>query len=224
MIKKINYKNDVYIDVKQHILNGHYPPGHKLNERALGDSYGLSRTPVREALNLLEQEGWINIIPHKGAFVSKIDDTFIKEIIDIRVILEPAIIDLLYNKINSSRIKELDTILRLTCKVDPKDGDDFIKLDRLFHLKLVEWTDNQNLIELFKSLNDKIYLVGRIALSSEDYTRSISTLKEHTDIVTALKAKNFSLAKSFMTTHMLETRRRIYQYLLSKKDGEPFLK
>src|SRR5437879_5077931 len=75
--------------LRQSILDGTYPAGSQLRQDALGEAYGVSRIPVREALFQLEAEGLVKIVPQKGAIVSELSLDEINDVFDLRVILEP---------------------------------------------------------------------------------------------------------------------------------------
>ena len=78
----------VYHSIRNAILSGKYMPGDELKEKNIGDELGVSRTPVREALRQLELEGLISIIPNKGAFVEGVSLDDVRDIYEIRALLE----------------------------------------------------------------------------------------------------------------------------------------
>ena len=104
------FGNIAYQKIKAAILNEMYEPNQILNERKLAEEFQISRTPVREALKILEGEGWVKIIPWKGAIVNQITQKEIDEIFQIRLIIEPAIIELLQNKIDYKKRAYLDKL------------------------------------------------------------------------------------------------------------------
>src|SRR6187401_3158712 len=78
--------------LRQSILDGTYPAGSQLRQDALGEAYGVSRIPVREALFQLEAEGLVRIVPQKGAIVSELSFDEINDVFDLRLILEPRLL------------------------------------------------------------------------------------------------------------------------------------
>ena len=78
--------------LRQAILDGTYPAGSQLRQDALGDIYGVSRIPVREALFQLEAEGLVRIVPQKGAIVSELSLDEINDVFDLRGIMEPRLL------------------------------------------------------------------------------------------------------------------------------------
>ena len=201
------FGNIVYQKIKIAILNEMYEPNQILNERKLAEEFQISRTPVREALKILEGEGWVKIIPWKGAIVNKITQKEIDEIFQIRLIIEPAIIELLQNKIDYKKRAYLDKLYENQKKAKTKK--EFILADREFHMTFAEWTENLQLIEMVKGLNDKIYMVGHKAINSKDSKREEETLEEHYKIIQALKNNDIMMAKNFMIAHVIETKNNI---------------
>ena len=201
------FGNIAYQKIKAAILNEMYEPNQILNERKLAEEFQISRTPVREALKILEGEGWVKIIPWKGAIVNQITQKEIDEIFQIRLIIEPAIIELLQNKIDYKKRAYLDKLYKNQKKTKTKK--EFILADREFHMTFVEWTENLQLIEMVKGLNDRIYMVGHKAINSKDSKREEESLEEHYKIIQALKNNDIMLAKNFMIAHVIETKNNI---------------
>ena len=205
------FGNIVYQKIKSAILNEMYEPNQILNERKLAEEFQISRTPVREALKILEGEGWVKIIPWKGAIFNQITQKEIDEIFQIRLIIEPAIIELLQNKIDYKKRIYLDRLYENQKKAESKK--EFILADRVFHMTFVEWTENLQLIEMVKDLNDRIYMVGHKAINSKDSKREKESLEEHYKIIQALKNNDIMLAKNFMIAHIIETKNNINQII-----------
>ena len=201
------FGNIAYQKINAAILNEMYEPNQILNERKLAEEFQISRTPVREALKILEGEGWVKIIPWKGAIVNQITQKEIDEIFQIRLIIEPAIIELLQNKIDYKKRAYLDKLYENQKKTKTKK--EFILADREFHMTFAEWTENLQLIEMVKGLNDRIYMVGHKAINSKDSKREEESLEEHYKIIQALKNNDIMLAKNFMIAHVIETKNNI---------------
>ena len=83
-----NLRDDIYEIVKEMIISREIQPGEKINEEALADRLGISRTPVRETLCRLETEGIVKIIPRRGTFVGKLSKERVMWILEVREVLE----------------------------------------------------------------------------------------------------------------------------------------
>lgn len=205
------FGNKAYQEIKSRILNEIYKSGEVLNERKLAEQLKISRTPIREALKLLEGEGWIKIAPWKGAVISEMTLQKIEEIFQIRIVIEPAIIELLQNKIDYKRRIILDKLYEQ--QKNAKTKKEFMQIDRKLHMTFVEWTDNALLYEMVKELNDKIYMVGHKAINPDTSTRDMESLEEHKRIIEALKKNDILSAKNLMILHIMETRRNLLKNL-----------
>lgn len=89
MVQKAQpYKYQVYNEIKRGILKGQYVPGDVLTERRLSEEMGISRTPIREAMQMLEHDGWLVVETYKGALVREFDLEYVLEVLKIRKSLE----------------------------------------------------------------------------------------------------------------------------------------
>ena len=86
--KQLSYKYQVYNELKKGILTGQYPPGSVMNERKLSEEMGISRTPIREGLQMLARDGWLQMETYKGAVVREFDPHYMWELSRIRYALE----------------------------------------------------------------------------------------------------------------------------------------
>ena len=100
-------KDKAYDELKELIISGKLEANERIDEDFLSKSLNVSRTPVREAINRLEQEGWINIVPRKGMFVNNISLKEINDIFQVRSNLEPIILEMAFYKINREDLVSL---------------------------------------------------------------------------------------------------------------------
>lgn len=131
-------KLNVYGKLKENIQFLEMKPGTKIVESDLAKEFGVSRTPVREALKRLEEERFIDIYPQRGTYVSKIDFTVVKEMAYMRHILETDVLrDLCEKKIPVRRAVE-ENLLMMELALKNSDYESYIKQDALFHRTLFE--------------------------------------------------------------------------------------
>ena len=110
-------KDKAYTIIKERILSGFYEPNTMLNEVALSDELGISRTPIREALNDLEHEMLVNVLPKKGTQVSEINFDVVRDIFQVRMLIEPYILRQfgpLIDKLQLLRIKSIQENAEIT--------------------------------------------------------------------------------------------------------------
>lgn len=209
--KQLSYKFKVYEKIKEDIITGVIPQGEVLNERKLSEELGISRTPIREALQLLNRDGWILIETYKGAVVRTFDMDYVEKVLKVRKSLEILAVEDATNNANESDLEYMNSILdkqeRSFIDYNPTD---FMKLDRQFHEKIYAMSKNEILINLLGNINDIIRFFGIKALREPE--RNKSTLKEHRNILNSMVKKDVKSAKQDMEYHMQQTSANIYNH------------
>jgi len=207
--KVVTYKDKVYKEIKAAIIAQKIKPCEILNERKLAEELGISRTPVREALQMLVNDGWVSVEPWKGAYVNPITEQVLTEVFQVRLALESLAMELIVEKIS---IEELDTISEILVKQEKLkenyQADEFIKVDREFHMVLAGITNNKILIDMLNNLSDMIRRIGVQAV--QDVNRYMETLDEHYNILNALKEKNKAGSVYAMQQHILLTKENVF--------------
>jgi len=148
-------KQKVIEDIKYKIITQYYKPGEAMKEKDLMEDYNIGRTPLREALINLKNEGFVNIISKQGTFVSPIDIYEFKNIIKIRKNLEKLALELAIDMINSDQLNCLSEILEKIKKImdkDPYNFEEYWKYEALFHNTIYKSTNNHLLYEFLKKL------------------------------------------------------------------------
>ncbi|MGW5383619.1 GntR family transcriptional regulator [Nocardia sp. NPDC003963] len=155
-----------------------------LSESEVAQSAGTSRTPVREALLRLQAEGWLQIIPKKGAYIPPISEREIEAVMEARALVEDWCIRRVVPA-DPSFVAELERIVAAQeALIDDPAG--FIEHDRIFHRTLVRQAGNPVLAEFYESLRERQIRMGMRAMAKENRARTV--LEEHAAIVRALAA------------------------------------
>lgn len=201
MLKIKSYKEAAYDEIKERIISGAYKPGEVLNERELSKDFGISRTPIREALQKLSFEGWILNEPNKKNEVRNFDLDYIIQTQKVRAALEILAIQEAFDNINDEDIMNLESILKK--QKSAKDYNEFIKIDRDFHEFIYKKSKNQVLLSLMDNINDIVRHFGLLALDMPGRTKE--TIKEHTELLNALKNKDKKITINHMEKHMEKT-------------------
>jgi DNA-binding GntR family transcriptional regulator len=189
--------------LKTSIIRQEYTPGSRLVDQEVADRLGVSRTPVREAINRLAAEGLLEITPRRGVFVVALSQQEIKELYDVREALEILALELAENSLTDEKISKLEiTIADYRSAFDKGDLLSCFDLDRRFHECLVESSGNSVLIETYRSLSGKIQ-ISRWR-HCHDRARTVKSLNEHEAILNALANHDVSLAKE-LTHHHIHT-------------------
>ena len=211
--KQLPYKHKVYAAIKKDILQGHYAPGDILNERRLSEELGISRTPVREALQMLEQDGWLKMETYKGAVVREFDPHYMRNLSRIRTALEVCALEEAVSNITEKDLEELARIQDMQKKTLEKfDVKSFITWDQQFHSYLYDLSQNQELIHLLRNYYDIFRFLGTQAVLSTEERRH-STLAEHQRILDSLKEGNDTEAVQALKAHMQNTELNILRQL-----------
>lgn len=206
-------KQIAYERIKEEITNNRFKPGTLLVERQLCEALNISRTPVREALKQLINEGLVDFINGKGAFVTNVTYEDIIEIYTIREVLEGLACRLAAQLISDERIGELENIYKnLIEAVDSKELDLVIKEDLKFHNCIIESTGNHRLKNMIENMQDQI---KRITYTiSDDQHRKILSLKHHKGIFEAIRLRDADKAEQIMKVHIRNSK----EYHISKMD------
>ena len=182
--KQLGYKYQVYNEIKKGIMTGVYPPGFVMNERKLSEELGISRTPIREGMQMLARDGWLQMETYKGTVVREFDPHYMWELTRVRSALELSAIE--------------DAVKNVTEK------------DREFHTYIYQMSQNRELLKLLSNYYDMFRFMGMQAVRGTDKRRQ-TTIDEHQGILDALKQKNVEAAVRAMKIHMEETEKNINQ-------------
>ena len=193
-------------DLREKIIIGEFVPGQKINEIQLASTLGISRSPLREALRVLENERLIVSIPRRGSFVTQISLEDLKEAYQIREMIECYAIDLL----KENQIKELPGVISCADKAtvldEPLEGDPpKVKLAYLAgmancHYALIESTGNNRLFQLYQTVHSSINRYIFLNAFREGVLRH--GREEHHQILECIQRGKYAEAKTAMRTHI----------------------
>jgi DNA-binding GntR family transcriptional regulator len=208
----MNLKEGVIRELQRAITAGEYQPGEHLTEAALCERFKVSRTPIREALNQLEKEGFVKITPAAGARVVELSPQQIMDVYDLLIIMEGAASRLASGHITEEQIRKLEEYNFLFEKaVEQGNAELSFQINWQFHWLITEATRNPYLIDVrlnFRRLIDRIGPV--FALMPAQVKAS---LNEHRRITQALKARNPALSEFLMREHLETAKKRLAAHL-----------
>jgi DNA-binding GntR family transcriptional regulator len=192
----------VYENLKARIINNFIKPGEPLNEGVLSKELKISKTPIREALQQLEKEGFIENIPVKGAFVSRISIQDIREIFEIREILECEVIKRAAFKADPDRVEAIRKKFVSSESDSKKASAGHFKSGDEVHAFIFETFGNNRLKEIYKRLQDHIVRTRIHFFNQSQSGRSEGSFKEHLEILDALKAQDPVRAENAIRNHL----------------------
>lgn len=194
-------KNEVYFALKQAIISGAIPPGMMVNESELAQRYSVSRTPVREALILLGQEGFVESLPRAGYLVTQLTVSEVQESFHLREVLEVEGARLAANSITEPEILGLEKhILGIPPEINPG-------YNREFHMIIARASRNRRLARLVEQLLDEM---DRILIFDPQMAGPAQP-DEHQVIITAMRAHNPDDAQDAMRAHIRAVKTRVLE-------------
>lgn len=198
-------KSQVYQDIKKDIIHGVYKGGEQLATNELADRYNISVTPVRDALNALQQEGLVEILPRIGYFVSHLTMQDIQDIFDLRSILEGASAELAAKYITE---EELSYLEQIPSDYIPGDDESYLKYlvnNRNFHYHIALASRNKRLAEMVAKLLDQMQRLVFLGIDFMDTTEDI--MIHHPHVIAALRKQDGAEARRVMVEGIETTKR-----------------
>lgn len=191
-------------EIKGSILDGVYPPGHRLIEEALAAQMGVSRNPVREALRHLEDSGFVEIMPRKGAWVATIDRADAIDLFQVRAALEALSARLAAELATGADIEHLEGIVQEgESAVDEGRFDALPGLNSKFHAKIASISGNKKLESMILSLRDQIQWI----YSRYIRDRATDSWHEHRHLFEAIARGEEDVAAHIALSHISEAER-----------------
>jgi len=194
--------------LRQRIFSHELPPGTWIDEQALALDYGISRTPLREALKVLASEGLVTLKPRRGCYVTEISERDLDEIFPLMAMLEGRCAFEAAQKARPEDVARLEAIhARLEKHATDGDREAFFDANQEFHRVVQELADNRWLLQVIQDLRKVLKLTRMHSLSIEG--RLQESLVEHRAIMAGLKAGNAEQAEKAMHAHLLSGRQAL---------------
>lgn len=196
----------VFQTLEEDILQGRLKPGEVITELRLSKALGVSRTPIREALQHLEQESLVEIRPNRGAVVLGITRDDLEVIYDMRIRLEGLAASLAAKTADEEQLNAMKEVLDLQeFYVEKNDPDEQEIFDSRFHEMVYEFSGKRILYEVLKNLHRRITRYRRLSVTDMDRARKAIT--EHREIYEAIRDGNGSLADTLTIRHVENAKR-----------------
>ena len=184
--------------LRQRIFAGELAPGSWIDELRIAEEYGISRTPLREALKVLAAEGLVTMKVRRGAYVTEVNDKDQRDVYHLLSLLESDAAGVVAERASESELKELQD-LHLQLKAAQQNTEKFFEINELFHMRLLEIANNrwrdQMVADLRKVMklnrHNSLFKTGRIEES----------FQEHQLLMDALTERNAALSVQRMKAH-----------------------
>jgi DNA-binding GntR family transcriptional regulator len=189
---------EVADELRRRILAHTLAPGSWIDEQALAAEYGISRTPLREALKVLASEGLVTMKLRRGAYVTEVSARDLTEVYHLLALLEGDAAAAVAERAGDAQIAELEA-LHDDLEAEVGDRDRFFAANERFHQRLLDIADNRWRVQLVADLRKVMKLNRHHSLFKQG--RIDESLEEHRRIVAALKARNGKRARQLMQQH-----------------------
>lgn len=204
--------------IREAIINGTLKPRERLMEIQLAEDLGVSRTPIREALRKLELEGFIVMVPRKGAYVSDVSFKDIADVFEIRTALETLAAGLAAERITDEELQIMERLLAAKAEaINNQNLESIIEIDTAFHEAIYTASRNDRLKTIVNNLREQIQRYRSTTLAYPG--RMKSSLEEHKYIVEALQSRDVQLAKQLAQEHIENAETSMFEII--KEEGFP---
>ena len=226
MLDKFEMKMDAFLPLRdvvfqtlrQAILREDLAPGERLMEIPLANKLGVSRTPLREAIRMLEQEGLVVMIPRRGAQVAGISEKSLRDVLEVRKSLEKLAVELACERMTEEDMKEMNRAEEaFSAAVHEGDALRIAETDEQFHDVIYNSTGNTKLVQLLNNLREQMYRY-RLEHIKDEKSR-LPLLEEHQRMMAALRSRDVELAKKAAGEHIVNQENNVIRNLREQEDN-----
>lgn len=205
----------VFHTLRKGILRGDLKPDERLMEIRLADRLGVSRTPIREAIRMLQLEGLVINIPRKGAHVAKITEKDLKDVLEVRTGLEDLSVRLACERITPEQIALLrEAANQFEAATVTEQLIELAEADESFHALIYEATRNDRLVQMLNNIKDQMYRY-RVEYLKDVESREL-LIEEHKSLCDLLEKRDADAAARLMYQHI----QRQEEYILHTLSGD----
>ncbi len=207
-------KQRVYRSLRADILSGVFDMGEGLHEGQLATKYGVSKTPVREALSLLRQEGLVEVLPRIGYLTSRVTLQDVDDIFDLRLTVESASAEKAALAITGEALQQLE---HLCSRYQPGDRESYrlFLLENLdFHRTIAEASGNRRLVDVVTRLLEQMQRL--LTLRLDPSSDGDDMVEEHLQILAALRERNPAQARELMIRSLVGAHQAVRQSLIKR--------
>ncbi len=203
---------EIYARVKEDIFDFRLLPGERFTETEVAGRYGVSRTPVRDALYRLKREGFLEVAFRSGWSVKPLDFDVFDDLYDLRIVLETAAIERICHLEDLSALETLSSTWLVEPDARCREAREMSSLDEAFHVKLVEVAGNHEMARVHHELTEKIRIMRRL-----DFLKPLridATYEEHAVILRLIIRRSANEASMLIRSHILESKSEVKKITL----------
>jgi DNA-binding GntR family transcriptional regulator len=199
-------RDEIYSRLRQEILSCALMPGAELREFTLADRFGVSKSPIRDALHRLETDGLIRVEPRRGYQVVPLSISDADELYDARIVLEEACINRAVVSATDTQLASLDRFRDVDVNLDPHLWIDY---NREFHHALAELCGNRRITSMTVDVIDQFDRLTAISITIAGIQNRPQLLQEHCVIIDALQERSARKAAKLLVRHIGHGRKRV---------------
>jgi DNA-binding GntR family transcriptional regulator len=206
-LSKASLRERVSDALRAAIISGEMTPGTVYSAPSLAIRFGVSATPVREAMLDLAKESMVTIVPNKGFRVTEVDDAQLDQITQLRQLIEPPVVRLVTPLIPAEDLPALRELAQaIVSWAEAGDLVRYTEADRDFHLRLLSYANNPRITELVSELRGQTRLLGLASLLERG--ELAESAREHVTIVDLIEARDPEAVEEFLRRHISQVRGR----------------
>lgn len=210
---RANLSAQIFAVIKDRIIRWEYPPGHRFTEQELCEEFEVSRSPIREALRMLVENGLVDKVPHHGYHVKQPDRKEIEELYDVRLALETFIVE----RVAATGLPA-DEHTRLCAQWEalldglPAMAADLAAADEHFHEDLARATGNRTLVEMLRGINERLRFVRLTDITTPERLRV--TCRQHLEILARIADHDVAGARLALQGNVQQGREHVQNAFL----------
>jgi DNA-binding GntR family transcriptional regulator len=198
----------VHRELRSMAMTFRFLPGERLNEAIIAKELGVSRTPLREALNRLATEGFLTFSANNGFFRKPLDVKEVFDLYEFRMYLELSAVKLAVERATDEQLLEIEEFAAESAREVPgRTIDELVTLDEQFHEMLMKLTGNVQMLNSLRNINARIQFVRWLDMTE----RRSETQSQHKDIVAALRKRDRSESERLISDHIAHRIDQIFE-------------
>lgn len=209
----VSLADRAYEEIKKRIFEFELMPGDRVSESELAEQIDVSRTPLRQALQRLQHEGFVEAIPKVGWLIPALDFDKFDALYDFRVLLEcHAVRTLCASDTDRSRLHKLSRVWQVPAKERLQDPRKVGALDEAFHAQIVECTGNAEMMRTYREITERMRIIRRLDFYKSE--RIAVTYDEHAKILAAIQKRRADEAQRLLRAHIEQSRLEVRKITL----------
>ena len=219
-IQRAPLREQAAAQIKELVLTNQLRPGQTLVIGELADYLGVSHTPVREALAMLEREGLVEMPPYGKPRVTRIEAEDVRDVWEMRLLLESSVIDEAVSRLSDELLNELEgDLTRARQNADASDYSAHYQSDVALHRAILECTDNDLFLEIARQVEDRSIRIRTLVEAVANGGDVVGIVEEHIGLLEALKARDEDAARQSLIAHLEAGKERTLAALEELRSG-----